>query len=288
MLYAELDRAETLASDAMAWAPCAELSAPELSDLVRIWGIVAVHQDGPGAERFAIGRGMFPEMAWDDRFAPRYREAFDAYEPAFKQTQLTVFPPGDLLFDGSTPNSTTVTTGRHAVALGSNGAWVALLDAADTLVIPQAYPDDALSWMADETLRPALTELLAVTLGEGERAMVQHDGTVWMGTTGRVDWQVVSSQIRPPMPSDPIVKRSPTGPIMAISGGLLTVVGIGLAAGGYAMAASNAEPNLPTTGAVRDDRYATGKTLSQAGLGIGIAGGVLTGTGIAFTVGGAR
>jgi hypothetical protein len=287
LLYAELDRAETLASAAIAWAPCADLAAPDLSDLLRIWGIVAVHQEGPAAERFAIARSMFPEMVWDDRFAPRYREAFDAYEAAFEQTELTVFPPGDLRIDGTQSTDTTLSAGRHVVTLGSNGAWVTLLDAPDTLVLPAAYPDDALSWMADETLRPALTELLAVTLGEGERAMVHHDGTVWTGTTGRVDWQALPSLLPTEAPPLPQAKSRPTGPILAISGGGLALVGIGLAAGGYAMASSNADQNPSTTGAVRSKRYLMGRTLSQVGLGIGIAGGVVSGTGVAFTVAGA-
>ena len=287
LLYAELDRAEAAVSAAVAWAPCAALSAPELSALMRTWGIVAAHTEGPAQERFTIARTMFPGMAWDERFAPRYRQGFDAAQPSATETQLTVLPRGDVLIDGQ-PTTPNLAVGMHIVSIGSVGAWVDLLDAPDTLVLPAAYPDDALSWIADDARRSELTALLAVTLGEGERAMVHHDGVLWEGLTGRVDWTAQTpttpeQQVDPP----PLPPRRGIGPVVAISGGVLAAAGIGLAAGGYSLASSNAEPSSSVSGSDRQRRYNTGRTLSRLGLGLAIGGGLATGGGVALSVVGA-
>lgn len=284
MLYGELERAEEAASAAVAWAPCAELSPLELSALMRTWGLVAAHTGGPALQRFTIARTLFPSMAWDERFAPRYRQDFDLAEAPFADTFLTVLPAVEVQIDAQPP-PLNLLVGRHMVSIGSVGAWVELLDAPDTLVIPSAFPADALSWMAQEARREELTALFAVTLGEGERAMVHHNGLLWEGTTGGIDW-VRLTDPTPVASNDPVPpqrRRSP-GVLVAISGGVLTAVGLGLSGGGYSMASQNAEPRPSMSSSDRESRYNMGRTLSQLGVGLTIGGGLVTGTGVTWSV----
>ena len=287
------EEAEALYTQGLERAACDPDLTPEvLGQLGFLGGLVATSR-GAGdeaVERYREARTWDPSLTWKD-WPESLRADFDAATPEEPSVTLVVRPQGDARVDGRALAGSLLTPGRHVLRVGAFGAWIEMPPVDDAIVLPAAFPGDAIGWMgaADPLRRDELAALLGVTLGEGRRAAITDGMVTWVGTTGRADWKE-TGRLAPgvPEPIGPVDtpvrnKRSPIGYVLIGAGAGVAAIGGAVAAQSY----SAANKNLAAGGGWSEKQYLGGRTRYQAGLvatGVGVAVG---GTGIAIALSGA-
>ena len=195
-----------------------------------------------------------------------------AAEPRPDPVLLDVIPRVSIAIDGR-PAEVPLAgyPGEHLIeAEGSGWYWVALPAAPDTLVLPAAFPPEAIGWVADEVRREALSALLAATLGEGIRATVVADGRVWTGTTGRSDWTV---RDRPGGPPVAVRRPRPLAPaLLVVAGSASTAIGAIVSAQAWTVGASEASSLSWVDRERARRRYWAGHAATGSGIALAGAG----------------
>jgi hypothetical protein len=253
-------------------AVCPTGTPEDLARIAFLTGVAAMEagEEEAGAAQFVRARTFAPGLGWDEAFSDRYRPAFDAARPLEGTVRLEILPEGQVVFPTAELPST-----RHLVRVGAKAYWTELAFD-DVVVVPRAFDDAALGWIADDARRADLSRLLAVSLGEGVEAGVVHDGTVWTGRTGRSDWVAhrpvaVVPEVESP-PETPPRRRRWAAPLIG-AGAVLTAVGAGAAAEAYLTAnTGTADDHLR-----RKARYRVGNAVWAGGsvvMAVGIVGGL--------------
>lgn len=264
----EVARAETLVEGAL----CVEGTAADLARLHFLRAVALAEREDPQASaEFTFARALDPDLVWDVDFSSSLRPAFDAVVVPTERVVLDVLPRG--LVVGATESG--IVPGRHLVRQPDGAYWIDLAFS-DTLVVPRAFDDEALGWIAEDTRRSDLSRLLSVHLGEGVQAGVVWERQLWTGRTGRSDW-TPRGPTRPPV-DVPSRKRVRWGLPVVIGGAVLSAVGGGLSLS--ALGSAQLDDNGRSTVDVETydglmSRYRLGNGLGIAGLavaGIGIVG----------------
>lgn len=194
--YGEWEGALVALADAKATLPCLS-TVPDAQTLVRLWmlgGVATVQLGDPDAARahFVIARGIQPDLQWDNTYSPAARAAFDTTPVPQASVRLRIVAPEstDLRIDGHAIG-TAVAPGWHLVQT-ANPARTYVIDVEPgsraTLVIPDAFGEDALAQSESSDARADLTALFAAAFGEGAPFAVVRRDRMWLGTTGRTDW----------------------------------------------------------------------------------------------------
>jgi hypothetical protein len=238
------DDASKPLADAQAALRCSPTPAdPKLSG--RVWQLAgalaaADGQNDAATEDFRRAHLRAPAMVWDDNLAPAgealWKQAIAAANGAPK-VALTIWPDGAVTVDGIAWSASSVAPGDHDVIVG--GLPLTLdVTAPSTLVVPAAFPADALAWASDPARRPALSSLLAVTAGEGTPVAVDTVDGIWTGTAGRSDWTLHPTVV---------AKRHHTGRAVMWTGAALTVAAAIPAVITYAQAGKAAHDQTAST-----------------------------------------
>lgn len=279
VLYSEPDLQRRF-ERARAAAVCDGADADGLSRLGFLEGIAALEAGDEAAARDAWRMALRrdPQLGWDPDYAPELQRVFDAVasEPTPASVRFDVIPGIEVAIDGREASAPIAALpGEHLLELSGAGRhWITLPEAPDALVVPAAFPPDALGWMADDR-REQLSALLAATLGEGIRATVVVDGQTWTGTTGRIDW-IQLDTAQPPVPIGARRRRAPVA--MVLGGAALSVVGGGLAAQAWAVGVAEPGASDALAWSRARDRYWAGHAVSAGGL-------TLAGAGVIWAVG---
>jgi len=183
--YLELEKASDLGTRAVQAALCAPSPPPPptLARLELLLGVSASQREDDPTPHFRASRALDPDLPWITDFGVEPPAAFS--EPSAAPDIDVGWVPGPLdawTVDGG-PASTSVNPGRHWAARKGAGLVVFDVSSPDELVWPAAFT----SWMPDPRDRAqaaALSNLMSVSLGEGEVAYVLHDGELYRGTTG--------------------------------------------------------------------------------------------------------
>jgi hypothetical protein len=231
ILYGEHEAAAKALDDAAVAVLCApDVPGAEAAAGLFLQGVLhhATGDEEASRDAFRLAVAADPALAWDDSFAPKVQEAFEAGATAARageDVSLGLYPGGDAVV---------LQLGQHIVAAGGVRVRVGLEVAGEnTLVVPSAYAD---TLDASEGARGDLTRLLAAALGEGQAVLVAPTGELWSGTTGRVDWDQVV-KVTPPevptaLPQPPQPKKRKKTAAIAVTG-----LGAAVALGGGAWSA---------------------------------------------------
>jgi hypothetical protein len=214
------------------------VSAPALARIELLTGLIAQERgdETTARARYLAALGYDPQIPWPSSYHAERRALFDTARAELPSatTELAVRPlqpPATL--DGQ-PLPLAVPVGEHVVQVGAVAVHVVLDEAPNRLVVPSAYPADALAWAGDEQRRAELSALLAATLGEGTEAWVVHGDEVWRGLAGRTDWQAFPAPVAPAPAPEPEPVPGPPRPRWAerlVAGGLVALGGVAVGAG---------------------------------------------------------
>lgn len=267
VLYADadLDVRKRTVQEAMA---CAGATPEQLGRFGFLAGVAAADADGPeAAERwFRAARSWDGALVFDDAYPAELKPVFEGAPPPTETVPLDVFP-APVTIDGRAPAA--VVPGLHVVHMGEVGFWVDVGTAGEAVVWPARAPAQLGVALED---RPTVTRVLAAGLGEGTAFGLVGGDALFLGTAGRVDWDV-----RRPGPVGPpeVVRRSPAPWVVAGLGVVAAGVGTGLAAEAWSVGSTEG-----TTEAKHDaarGRYRLGWGLVGGGLTLTAAGGVWLG-----------
>jgi hypothetical protein len=303
VVYGELQRVEQLLPELRGAVLCAEprpegLPLAALAELEYLGGVAAAlgSDEDLAVERFRAALAVQPDLTWDDNFPTTHAALLEQARSTGDLAELSVVPEGARIDGGE---ATTVRAGVPHWVTHDHGSPVRLqLDFDDTLILPGALPETAITWVEDDARRRGLSQVLSVAVGEGEPVVVVHDGTAWEGITGRTDW----TPHRPPTP-EPLPEVAPTStvettrprrgsPALIAVGAGLAAAGGGLVAEGYLTTAAAARAAEGATSS-RDydaqwERYSGGQTRAKVGYGAVGAGVVALGLGLTLNLGGPR
>jgi hypothetical protein len=286
VLYVDYEAAASKLATARAMVPClaepADAAVIARVELLR--GVLAVVQGQPADRAFADAKAIDPHASWDADFGDVGQAAFAAASPAM--VPLRVEAPGAtaLRVDGALVGAdATVPRGRHVVQTADPAVTV-VVDAADStvLVVPAAYPADALHGLSAADRWPSATRLLAAALGEGELVYVASDGAVLRATTGRSDWERLD---HPVIAENPPPTPARHGHPLSIGGTAALGVGVGAGILGEALflGANDDRCAATSTEAWRaaDARMGTASGVRAGGVALGAAGVALAVVGVA-------
>jgi hypothetical protein len=293
VLFAEREQAAALVAEARAAVLCRPAPPATLARIELLAGVLAelAGQSEAARERFAVALAYDPEVAWFDALPPERRVQFDAARAAPRppRASLRVYPGGQ---------SVDVPAGESTVFVGGTGARVWLdPEVPDVLVVPAAYPPDALSDLDPEPRRDDLTRLLTVGIAEGVPAVVVSGDVAWVGTTGRVDWQAhrppvaISPAPEAAVPAPPQLapaRRAPGPLVLAGTGGAAAATGILLAVTGVVAAQAAADGAVGVPPGERYDGlrtdYRSAARRAWVGYGLLGAGGLCGTVGLAWAL----
>jgi hypothetical protein len=238
------------------------------------------------ATHFARARTFWPEMKWDPNYPPDARAVFEGAAPPEAALWLRLVPPpasGKLWVDGRevpvAEAGVALAPGPHVVQLDDGGLATFAVDVqgpAGALVRPAATPPDALTWLRDPTLRPALSSVLAATIAPEETVYVADDGRLWRVHAGRDDWEELAEAA---VPARVARTRRVVGGTLLGAGGAALVGGSLLAATSWAGVgeARDAAASAATREAYEDASARYDRTLGtvRAGGALGVGGAVL-------------
>ena len=218
LLYGRFEEASAGVTNARQAVLCAAepTSSATIARIELVAGLIAQEQgdEATATARYAAATRYDPSVPWPSTYPSDRRTLFDAARsnPPPPETSLTVrpsVPPPSV--DGA-PLGGPLRAGEHIVRSGNVAVRISLDEVPNRLVIPAAYPPDALSWAGDEARRPELSSLLAATLGEGTEAWIVSGQDAWRAIAGRTDWTAFPSPVARPDPvlPDPVaLKRKP-------------------------------------------------------------------------------
>ncbi|MFZ5476956.1 MAG: hypothetical protein ACOZNI_09300 [Myxococcota bacterium] len=175
-------------------------AAGVVSRIPYLRGIVATLEGADAEPAFVAALVAQPDLAWDDRFPPDGRPAFEraravvAGLAAARVTLLPAPPTGATWLDGRVAAPVdgvlTVLPGEHLLQVAGRG-WVTrriVVPAAGeaTLLRPDEFPADA--WLADAEGREALAVALAGRLPAGTPVRVPDGDAAWTLRVGDAAW----------------------------------------------------------------------------------------------------
>lgn len=286
LLYGRFEEAAARLDEARDAVLCATADTPPAT-LARIEvfaGLLAEERRAPdlAAARYRTALGFHRQAAWPDSYPPDRRTLFDATAAAFapEATRLQVRPGHTVAtIEGRPlPDGGEVAVGEHVVRVGAVAARITLDPVPNQLVLPGAFPDEALGWADDDERRGDLTALLAAGLGEGTAVWVVADDHVWRGVAGRTDWDGFAPSAPEPRPE----ARRRGGLALPVAGVVTTLVGAGLGVGGTALAngAARRAATSPEAWEAHQARYRLGVGVLTVGWGLSGVGAAVGAVGV--------
>lgn len=220
-----------------------------------------------------------PDLAWDDKFGAKGRDAFEAARARVLAAPRTlrlqvVAPQAEAWVDGQPVTGAVVALrpGTHLVQVGRPVAGIALVAGAGEarVVVPAAFPPAPLALAAEPDGRVALESLLEAA-DVAEPVYVVTDQSVWRVAPGGGEWAALR---RPPPPPTLLVAGG-----VLIAGGLASAAGAELAAREAVAERCAADSTLAFVDAAdRVRRWQTTRNVAFTGAGIGA---VVLGAGVA-------
>jgi hypothetical protein len=281
LLYGRFDEAMSSVIQARQEVLCSGAPTPPglLARIELLTGLIAQERgdEATARTRYLAALVYDPQIPWPQAYPAERRTLFDTArtELSSATTSLSVRPlqPPALLDGQAMPQA--VLVGEHVVHVGSVAVHVVLDEAPNRLVVPPAFPPDALSWAGDDAHRAELSALLAATLGEGTDTWVVHGENVWHGIAGRTDWEAFLTLPDPvvPVPVEPTVPEQPRRWGVTLAGGGLALLGGVAGTAGTLWANGTARKAEGTWGSTYDGLHQTYRLgLITAGVGWGLVG----------------
>lgn len=317
-LYLKYAEALVRLDDAVEALRCADtpLDAALAARLHLLRGVAlhALGQEEDAADAFRRAATFQPGVSWDEDLGTDARPLFDAavsqvLEDPGAEVELLQHPgEGMLWLDGDAIRANQLrlrlTDGPHIVQFGDPvvSATIELKsNATAQLVLGSIDSEEGLAWVEEEASRREPSTLLAAELGEDRRVYIVHDGVAWRGITGETVFAPFRGGFGPmgsagfqlsEVGEDGEIEQgteaqpgawgmAALGGAVAITGGVVGVLQNAAAqqAAADAQAASDQASYLEA-----DQRRSAARTGTWVGVGVGVIGLGMFGTGLAAAV----